>query len=75
MLILETEDQTSNPEIFVRDEITDISYKFFMVENKLYFKPTDQYADNIELETIDNKSNQYVLKILNGDLYFSPKNN
>lgn len=73
MIVLKTDDRYSVPELFIRDEITDISYKLFMISDRLYFEQTDIYVKKTELNILDNKSKQYNLKIINGDLVFSPK--
>jgi len=73
VFIILSEFKYSKPEIFVKDSATDEVYKIYMIDEDIFFELTDIYTSQTEIKILDVDRNPYILEMVNGEFFFSPK--
>lgn len=73
VFILASELKYSKPEIFVRDSNTGEVYRVYMIDEDVYYELTDIYTSQTEIKILDVDQNAYILEMVDGELFFSPK--
>ena len=73
VFIILSEFKYSKPEIFVKDSATDEVYKVYMIDEDICYELTDIYTSQTEIKILDVDRNPYILEMVNGEFFFSPK--
>ena len=73
VFIIASDLKYSKPEIFVKDSATEEVYRVYMIDEDVYYELTDIYTVQTEIKILDVDQNKYILEMVDGELFFSPK--
>lgn len=71
--IFETSYNSSKNAAYIKDIVNGNSYKFYMVDDELYYEVTDSEVSVTEFKLLDDNGKKFKVEMVNNELLFSAK--